>query len=171
MEPPRPAQPPYVDRRQALTPGPKRAGPARPRAQSGRVLWAVTRGYTGHAPPLCGWAAGQCGDDAISRVADGLVGRRRQNRLLLVWDNASWHVSQAVRAWIKAHNRHVKQAGGCRVVVCPLPVKSPWLNRIEPKWVHGKRAMAEPDRKLSVAELKHRICAYYGCELFEPIAQ
>ena len=30
--------------------------------------------------------------------------------LLLVWDNASWHVSQAVRAWIKAHNRHVKQA-------------------------------------------------------------
>ena len=91
--------------------------------------------------------------------------------LLLVWDNASWHVSQAVRAWIKAHNRHVKQAGGCRVVVCPLPVKSPWLNRIEPKWVHGKRAIAEPDRKLSVAELKHRICAYYGCELLDPIAQ
>jgi transposase len=80
--------------------------------------------------------------------------------LLLVWDHASWHVSQAVRAWLKEHNRHVKQTGGCRVVVCPLPVKSPWLNRIEPKWVHGKRAMAEPDRKLSVAELKHRICAY-----------
>jgi len=91
--------------------------------------------------------------------------------LLLVWDKASWHVSQAVRAWSKAHNRHVKPAGGCRVVVCPLPVKSPWLNRIEPTWVHGKRAIAEPDRKLRVAELQHRICAYYGCELFEPIAQ
>ena len=91
--------------------------------------------------------------------------------LLLVWDNASWHVSQAVRAWLKAHNRHVKQTGGCRVVVCPLPVKSPWLNRIEPKWVHGKRAIAEPDRRLSVAELKHRICAYYDCELLETIAQ
>ena len=74
--------------------------------------------------------------------------------LLLVWDNASWHVSQAVRAWLTAHNRHVKQAGGCRVLVCPLPVKSPWLNRIEPKWVHGKRAIAEPDRKLNVAELR-----------------
>jgi hypothetical protein len=24
---------------------------------------------------------------------------------------------------------------------------------------------------LSVAELKHRICAYYDCELLEPIAQ
>ena len=91
--------------------------------------------------------------------------------LLLIWDNASWHVSQAVRAWLKAHNRRVKRDGGCRVVVCPLPSKSPWLNRIEPKWVHGKRAIAEPDRKLHVDELKHRICAYYDCELLEPIAQ
>jgi transposase len=91
--------------------------------------------------------------------------------LLLVWDNASWHVSQAVRAWLKAHNRRVKRAGGCRIVVCPVPIKSPWLNRIEPKWVHGKRAMAEPDRKLHVDELKHRICAYYDCELLESIAQ
>jgi hypothetical protein len=30
--------------------------------------------------------------------------------LLLVWDKASWHVRQAVRAWLKAHNRHVTQA-------------------------------------------------------------
>lgn len=91
--------------------------------------------------------------------------------LLMVWDNASWHVSQAVRAWLKAHNRRVKRDGGCRVVVCPLPIKSPWLNRIEPKWVHGKRAIAEPDRKLGKEELKHRICTYYDCELLEPIAQ
>jgi transposase len=91
--------------------------------------------------------------------------------LLMVWDNASWHVSQAVRAWLKAHNRRVKQDGGCRIVVCPLPSKSPWLNRIEPQWVHGKRAIAEPERKLHVAELKHRICAYYDCELLASIAQ
>ena len=44
--------------------------------------------------------------------------------LLLVWDNASWHVSQAVRAWLKAHNRRVKGDGGCRIVVCPLPSKA-----------------------------------------------
>ena len=87
--------------------------------------------------------------------------------LLLVWDKASWHVSQAVRAWLKAHNRRVKREGGCRVVVCPLPSKRPWLNRIEPKWVHGKRAIAEPERKLQVEELQHRICAY--CELLDPI--
>ena len=92
--------------------------------------------------------------------------------LLMVWDNASWHVSQAVRAWLKAHKkRRVKQEGGCRLVVCPLPSKSPWLNRLEPQWVQGKRAMAEPDRKWPVDELKHRICAYYDCELLGPIAQ
>jgi hypothetical protein len=91
--------------------------------------------------------------------------------LLMVWDKASWHVSQAVRAWLKAHNRRVKRDGGCRIVVCPLPSKSPWLNRIEPTWVHGKRAMAEPDRQLPVDELQHRICASYACELRAPIAQ
>jgi DDE superfamily endonuclease len=91
--------------------------------------------------------------------------------LLMVWDNASWHVSQAVRAWLKTHNRRVKREGGGRIVVCPLPSKSQWLNRIEPKWGHGKRVIAEPDRKLHVDELKHRICTYYDCELLDPIAQ
>ena len=85
--------------------------------------------------------------------------------LLLIWDNASWHRSQAVRHWIRQHNRHVKQGSeGVRLVVCPLPSKSPWLNPIEPKWVHGKRAVSEPDRLLSAAELESRVYAYYGCE-------
>jgi uncharacterized protein involved in copper resistance len=94
-----------------------------------------------------------------------------QTARLMGWDHAAWHGSQAVSAWLKARNRRVKQAGGCRGVVCPLLSKSPWLNRIESQWVHGKRAMAEPDRKLGVDELQHRICAYYACELLEPIAQ
>jgi hypothetical protein len=49
--------------------------------------------------------------------------------LLLIWDNASWHRSQAVRHWIRQHNQQVKQgATGVRLVVCHLPSKSPWLN-------------------------------------------
>lgn len=52
--------------------------------------------------------------------------------LLLVWDHAAWHVSKEVRAWIRAHNRQVKQtAQGVRIVNCYLPIKSPWLNPIE----------------------------------------
>ena len=85
--------------------------------------------------------------------------------LLLIWDKASWHRSHAVRHWIRPHNRQVKQgAVGVRIVVCQLPSKSPWLNPIEPKWVHGKRAVSEADRLLSADELAMRVYAYYGCE-------
>jgi DDE superfamily endonuclease len=83
---------------------------------------------------------------------------------LLIWDTASWHKSQAVREWMRIHNREVKQTGqGVRIVACLLPSKSPWLNASEPKWVHGKRAVSEPDRLLSADELEGRVCAYYGC--------
>jgi DDE superfamily endonuclease len=91
--------------------------------------------------------------------------------LFLVWDNASWHISCEVRQWIKAHNRLAKREGGVRIVVCYLPSKSPWLNRIEPKWVHGKRATVEPDRTLGAEELIERLCAYYDCEHEEHLTQ
>jgi transposase len=84
--------------------------------------------------------------------------------VLLIWDNASWHASQIVRSWVRQHNRQVKQAGdGVRLIVCYLPIKSPWLNPIEPKWLHGKRKVLEPDRLLTTAELVGRVCAVYNC--------
>lgn len=84
--------------------------------------------------------------------------------LLMIWDNASWHVSKAVRYWIREHNRAVRQSGkGVRIVPCYLPVKSPWLNRIEPHWAHGKCNVAEPARLLTAQELADRVCAYFGC--------
>jgi hypothetical protein len=73
-------------------------------------------------------------------------------------------VSKAVRAWIRTHNRAVKHEGhGVRILVCYLPVKCPWLNPIEPKWVHSKRAIVEPTRLLSAQEVADRVCAYHGC--------
>ncbi len=84
--------------------------------------------------------------------------------LLLVWDNAPWHVSRHVRTWIRAHNRRVKWSGrGVRIIPCYLPIKSPWLNPIEPKWAHGKRRVIEPDRRLTAAELRARVGAAFGC--------
>ena len=83
---------------------------------------------------------------------------------VLIWDNASWHISKAVRAWIRTHTQQVKRDGqGVRLVVCCLPSKSPWLNPIEPKWVHGKRAIVEPARLLSAHEVAERVCAYFAC--------
>ena len=91
---------------------------------------------------------------------------------VLVWDNAPWHVSAEVRAWLGAHNRSVKQRGhGVRLVVCGLPTQSPWLNRIEPKWLHGKRATCEPDGEVSRKVLRSRLCAHYGCENLATIKQ
>jgi len=83
--------------------------------------------------------------------------------LVLIWDNASWHKSQMVRAWLRGHNQTVKQTGkGVRILPCLRPSKSPWLNPIEPKWVHGKRKVSEAEHILSADELEARVCAYYG---------
>jgi hypothetical protein len=88
--------------------------------------------------------------------------------LLLVWDNASWHTSRQVRRWLGKHNREVKKSGrGVRIVSCLLPKKSPWLNAIEPQWVHGKRKVVEPDGLLSAYELADRVCRVFGCPHYE----
>ena len=31
--------------------------------------------------------------------------------VLLIWDNASWHISHEVRTWLRQHNHTVKQTG------------------------------------------------------------
>jgi hypothetical protein len=85
--------------------------------------------------------------------------------LLLVWDNASWHISREVAAWIAAHNQAVKAGDAVvRIIPCPLPIKSPWRNPIEPKWVHGKKRIAEPARLLTMDELETRVYAALGAD-------
>jgi len=91
--------------------------------------------------------------------------------LVLIWDNAAWHVSRQARAWIRAHNRRVKRAGGVRILECRLPTRSPWLNPIEPRWLHGKRAVAEPARVLSAEELERRVRGYFGCTRTDHLQQ
>lgn len=90
--------------------------------------------------------------------------------LLLIWDNASWHVSKEVRRWIGKHNRELKKSGskaGVRIVSCLLPKQSPWLNAIEPKWVHGKRKVTEPDGLLGAYDLAERVCRVFDCPHYE----
>jgi transposase len=90
--------------------------------------------------------------------------QRGKEALLLIWDNASWHKSHQVRDWIKTHNRCVKASGrGVRIVPCLLPTKSPWLNAIEPQWIHSKRKVVEPERLLGPYELAERVCKVFGC--------
>jgi transposase len=91
--------------------------------------------------------------------------------LVLIWDNASWHVSKEVRRWLGKHNRRVKESGhGVRIVSCLLPKQSPWLNAIEPKWVHGKRKVVEPERLLGAHELAESVCRVFDCPHYEHLS-
>lgn len=117
---------------------------------------------------------------AFLRWLSDRLGAQGKKVLVLVWDNARWHTSGEVRRWIKAHNKKVKKAAkrhkapakrACRILLCPLPTRSPWLNNIEPKWKHGKRNLLQNDRTLSFQEIKHRLSRYYKCPLLKPIKQ
>src|SRR5438094_7139696 len=72
---------------------------------------------------------------------------RGKRAVLLIWDNASWHDSQIVRAWLRQHNRQVKQCGqGVRLIACYLPTKSPWLNPIEPRPNYNRDRAEQPQQ-------------------------
>jgi len=93
-----------------------------------------------------------------------LARRQAWKVVVLIWDNAGWHLSKRLRAWIHAHNQAAKRTGDVRLLTLLLPRKSPWLNPIEPHWLHAKRATWEPDRVLSFSELKGRLCTYFGVQ-------
>lgn len=119
---------------------------------------------------VSGRPVGQVTEDDLAWVCEQLKADGKK-ALLLVWDNAAWHVSKRVRGWIRDHNRRVKREGGVRIVACYLPVRAPWLNPIEPKWAHGKKAIVEPDRLLSATEVQDRVCSHYHCQTLPPLIQ
>jgi transposase len=93
------------------------------------------------------------------------IAKEGKKVLIVVWDEASWHRADTVSSWVRAHNERARQAGGVKLVICELPVASPWLNNIEPCWTHAKKAIMEPDRKLTAQEIMSRVCEHFGCEL------
>ena len=99
------------------------------------------------------------------RMQVDTVSSRPKKVLIVVWDEASWHRADTVSSWVKMHNERARQAGGVKLVICELPVASPWLNNIEPCWTHAKKAIMEPDRKLTAQEITSRVCEHFGCEL------
>jgi hypothetical protein len=68
--------------------------------------------------------------------------------LALVWDNASWHLSQEVQAWLRQHNRHVKATGrGCRLPAAePEPVAERDRAQVGARQAGGSRAGAQAHR-------------------------
>jgi hypothetical protein len=93
------------------------------------------------------------------------VAQEGKRVLVVIWDDASWHTADVVAQWVREQNQRARRGARVRVVVCELPVASPWLNNIEPCWTHAKKAIMEVDRKLTAAEITHRVCEHFGCEL------
>lgn len=85
--------------------------------------------------------------------------------VVIIWDRASWHTSHSVKLWVRQHNHQVRQQGGVRLLTFLLPSKSPWLNSMEPIWLHAKRKVSEPDGELSVDILKDRLCSLFNTSL------
>ncbi len=108
------------------------------------------------------FADGQPNTDNTIRMLERLlsVARREEKRVLaVIWDRASWHKSKKLKQWNYMYNQIAKQNGDVRLLTCLLPIKSPWLNPMEPHWLHAKRKVAEFDGDLSVKVLKDRLCA------------
>ena len=99
----------------------------------------------------------------------GLLAVARQEGkqvLVIIWDNASWHKSKDLQCWLRSYNQQAKAHDEPRLLTHLLPVKSPWLNPIEPRWVHAKRGVCEPNGALTPPELRLRLCHHFQTEPF-----
>lgn len=86
--------------------------------------------------------------------------------VVMIWDRATWHQSKRLRKWIRSYNQAARQAGQPRLLTFLLPKKSPWLNPIEPRWIHAKRKSCQPDGELPASELKRRLAVHFDTEPF-----
>lgn len=117
-----------------------------------------------NAGVLLSFSAGQPNSLQTWWFLVGLLAVARQagtKVLVVIWDNASWHTSADIRQWTRAYNRAAKAVGEPQLLIHRLPVKSPWLNPIEPRWVHAKRAVCEADGELTPMELRRRLCGHF----------
>lgn len=67
--------------------------------------------------------------------------------LVIVWDNAPWHLARRLHRLLARYNRHAKRHGRMRVLLFALPIKAPWLMPLEAVFGQTKRAVGPRERK------------------------
>src|SRR4051794_41849681 len=94
------------------------------------ACYGVLRGDTGGMLLrfVDGRPVSQVTEDFLAWACERLA-KEGKKALLLVWDNASWHVSRRGRAWVKAPKRRAKGGGGGRVGGGWVPVNGPRVDR------------------------------------------
>ncbi len=81
--------------------------------------------------------------------------------LIVLWDNASWHTAQALRQWYHRYNQHAKREGRIRLLLVPLPSRSPWLNAMEAVFGQAKRHIVGNRSVRPPSRLKQKTERYY----------
>jgi transposase len=85
--------------------------------------------------PFLRWAEGQPNSEETVQFLEALMAHytsRGFRFVVLFWDKAPWHTSERTRAWIRSYNQQAKREKSTRLIVCPLPTRSPWLMPLEP---------------------------------------
>ena len=73
--------------------------------------------------------------------------------LVILWDNAPWHVAAWLHRLLTRYNRWAKRHGRLRVLLFALPRKAPWLMPLEAVFRQTKRAVG-PQPHASLAALR-----------------
>ena len=106
---------------QAPAPRPTVGRQRRPRAEGHLLLRALSARDRRDVAEVRGREAREFHNDAVPFVELREARSAGKKVLLLIWDNASWHISKEVRRWLGKHNRRVKESGdGVRIVSCLL---------------------------------------------------
>ena len=129
----------------------------RSRSQGAGLLWpaSLDAGQSGRRAQeglvtVCARASGQRDHDPVSGVVLPEAGSVRENR-------DGHDLGQCVVACQPRGpgvEADAQSAGQARAARCPstrgasYPIKSPWLNAIEPHWIYAKRKVGEADRLL-----------------------
>jgi len=110
------------------------------------------------------WATGQPNSEETIRFLEALLTHWTQQGkrfIVLIWDKAAWHTSKRTRAWIRAYNQRAKQAQLCRLIVCRLPTRSPWLMPLEPIFGWIKHQVLGARLFQTVTELQTAVELYF----------
>ena len=106
------------------------------------------------------WADGQPDSSETIRFLDALMAywtEQGKRFIVLFWDRAPWHQSRQTRDWVRAYNERAKREGLTRLILCFLPVRSPWLMPLEPIFGWIKHQMLGDRQFETVADLRRAV--------------
>ena len=114
--------------------------------------------------PFLRWADGQPDSRETIVFLEALMAHYTQQGMrfiVLFWDRAPWHTSKQTRQWARAYNQRAKRDGLTRLIVCSLPVRSPWLMPLEAVFGYTKHQVLGGRLFDAIADLRAAVEDYF----------